>query len=1604
MLFALFLFSLQSFAQPIFQNVGTDQTIACGTALPDLGGVTATSACSGPVSVSSFVYESGNIINQCNVTTALGPGIDWAVWLPTLDAPSVAWHFTGDQELTFYANGTGRLTGTIRNSVNADWEMSVDMRFENGRDWDQWAALGRGYKDDLNLAAENYLNWTYYELNPTFSHLTGIGVLEGSDLHLAHLPTNYYFGFQVGVGSNNKNANDGMSGWFSFSGTFNGEEVSGNGDVNVDRSCESNEQTCGSTVFTAEYRAEDSCGNVAFESRVITVTDTDAPVIDAVQSPIFVNCALQDSVFITATDACSDITINYSDVVEEEGCPGLITRNYTVTDGCNNASTASQQIFLVEEGSPEFTLFPADTTLNCADVSGLNPVVEFTQVCFNTVLTQTEEVQQGNCPSNYTLIRTYTLTDACGNTVSQAWTVTVSDNNPPIFTGVPDDLELVCGTESETLEPTASDDCSEFTITSSQQTNPLACAFEIVTTWTATDACGNSAEAQQTVTYTDDVDPVFSFIPESVTLNCGEPFVLDTAEVADGCSEVTLAWTDESLFDCAGSYIRIWRAFDGCGNQALESTVVTFVDNEDPVLVGIPESNGGSCGSPEFDVNVSAIDNCDDEPEVTVEVSSIPGNCGSIATYTWTATDACGNSVSETRTYNLTDDLGPVFDNSNDTVFATCGDPSSLLDLPALAATDACSEVTLVTFSDQEVPADCGGIIVRTYTATDGCGNTGSANQIIVLSDNVPPVFISTPNNLVSSCGGTDNEELPVVEDNCSEVSITFNDEPLSGQGCTGSLLRTWIAADACGNTATQEQIISFSDDAPPVIVSAPEDFTASCDDIPAVDINAIVFEDNCSNATVSVEESQVPGFCPGGFNIERIWTVSDACGNSTSVLQTIFVVDETAPVLSGIPADTTILCGSELPIATIAATDNCTPVDQITFSVEEQIIPGLCGNLLLRIYSASDACGNTTNAVQEILLADEANPVFVFVPEAVTITCGDESGLLDAVATDDCSELEISEQRIATGDCANSFIRQFTATDGCGNTATAQQVVTVIDNEGPSFEGVPATIEIGCNDITPAADVVALDACGTVTMSHEDVSQFLPCGGLIIRTYTAQDACGNSTSFTQSILIEDNEGPVFENVPADVNLACGTDVPPVQLPGAFDECSQAVEVTFEEFTEVGFCAGSFSISRVFTATDLCGNSSTVTQTIFFNDNVPPVFDEFAAEVVVACSEVDQISVTATDNCGSAQITFEDVFVPGSCGLRTRTYTAVDACGNIAQATQTISASDFTDPVFLSFPVDAAVSCSEVVPVNDVEFAFEDNCTDVEVEWIEDIVEGDCPYSYTSIRTCTITDGCGNSATNSYTLEVSDTEGPQIIGAPEDLTLPCGTEVPVSDVTAIDNCTAAPVFTLSETMEMIGCNSIITRRWTAEDECGNVTQSVQIITFIDESLPEFDQLPDDIILTCGDEVPAAPVLTAFDACSGSAEVTFTENTNGTNDCGTIERTWCATDCSGNEACHVQLIVFEQPQQSPLVNNPELRAWQQSANDMMIEFTAHTEGRWNVDVFDLNGRKVTNAFAGDLKAGENRVIQFDIEAFVSGVYMIRFSNGDTGSMQRIPILR
>src|SRR5207237_868391 len=94
---------------------------------------------------------------------------------------------------------------------------------------------------------------------------------------------------------------------------------------------------------------------------------------------------------------------------------------------------------------------------------------------------------------------------------------------------------------------TATDTCSSVSIGYSDVTNSgCGGTYTILRTWTATDACTNSASCVQTITVHDTNAPSIT-CPGSVTLNCPADTrtnVTGVATATDACSSLSVSYSD----------------------------------------------------------------------------------------------------------------------------------------------------------------------------------------------------------------------------------------------------------------------------------------------------------------------------------------------------------------------------------------------------------------------------------------------------------------------------------------------------------------------------------------------------------------------------------------------------------------------------------------------------------------------------------------------------------------------------------------------------------------------------------------------------------------------------------------------------------------------------------------------------------------------------------------------------------------------------------------------------------------------------------------------------------------------------------------------------
>jgi hypothetical protein len=209
-----------------------------------------------------------------------------------------------DQALmTNYTDGTHHVYMRVVSQDNADrgWIFEIDLN--EGMNWTEWTDQpgAQSYKLDCGALGDFHEDWMYHILQSS-SQAIGWGAYDGSVLDLTHQPSNGYYGFQVGAGANNKNANNGFSGWFYFEGMFQGNFVMGTGDVFADI------DTALPWSIEREYTVSDCSGNTTSFSYTV---DVNGVTCDPVLPPL--GGANDDDYTWGGNDAEGDTTIGEED-------------------------------------------------------------------------------------------------------------------------------------------------------------------------------------------------------------------------------------------------------------------------------------------------------------------------------------------------------------------------------------------------------------------------------------------------------------------------------------------------------------------------------------------------------------------------------------------------------------------------------------------------------------------------------------------------------------------------------------------------------------------------------------------------------------------------------------------------------------------------------------------------------------------------------------------------------------------------------------------------------------------------------------------------------------------------------------------------------------------------------------------------------------------------------------------------------------------------------------------------------------------------------------------------------------------------------------------
>ncbi len=329
--------------------------------------------------------------------------------------------------------------------------------------------------------------------------------------------------------------------------------------------------------------------------------------------------------------------------------------------------------------------------------------------------------------------------------------------------------------------------------------------------------------------------PSITVIPGE-TVNCYEDIVTsnDDATVTTSCGEAydlkILPPVLEGVHECPGTtYTYAYRVRDNCGREVIANRVFTIGNNAPPTILSPPDMTI-TCDyfadlNPDY-ATVTTGCTLGYTTIVTGPTTTGSANCpGATYTYTYTVTDDCGRTASDTRKFTIANSA-PVFLNCPSVPLQlNCEDEGweQVIQawLASVQAESSCSNALNVTNNynpnSQGLCINNGTKIVR-FFATDACGRTSTCEGMVIIADTEPPLFVEAPQDELVVCNYITQDKLDAwvdangyaeVEDCWANVNwSTFPNNPTincAGNSGPTSLTVTFVATDGCGNKASMD-------------------------------------------------------------------------------------------------------------------------------------------------------------------------------------------------------------------------------------------------------------------------------------------------------------------------------------------------------------------------------------------------------------------------------------------------------------------------------------------------------------------------------------------------------------------------------------------------------------------------------------------------------------------------------------------------------------------------------------------------------------------------------------------------------------------------------
>lgn len=622
---------------------------------------------------------------------------------------------------------------------------------------------------------------------------------------------------------------------------------------------------------------------------------------------------------------------------------------------------------------------------------------------------------------------------------------------------------------------------------------------------------------------------------------------------------------------------------------------------------------------------------------------------------------------------------------------------------------------------------------------------------------------------------------------------------------------------------------------------------------------------DACGPATLYYTDSLANQDCSTGLTsiIYRHWKAVDHSGNITVCTQPIYVLNTGLSFLTFPPnydniQNPALSCNpsnpSFYPSPAIAGYPDGELCSMVNYDYTDQLINTCSGSMkVLRHWKVTEMCSSKVcEHDQLILVQDKTGPVMtppVNFSVNATINCSATINVILPAVTADCSDL---------------------------TKITFEVGYQVLDESGN-----PLTTELLTTNLTKVNST-------TYRLSNAAIGKYL-------FTYTATDDCGNKSTVTNKVTVEDKMAPVAicdqHTVVTISTNGIGRLAAFSVDDGSNDNCSDITYLIrrmatkcdttdFKYKDTITFCCDDINTSQTveLKVTDALGYYNTCMVNVSIQEKLPPVI-VCPNNISLSCSDnYKDLNITkkaiAYDNCSIDTIYYSDQVNINQCqtGSITRSWFAKDNNNHTTSCVQIITITDYT-PFTASdvvWPVDRTfTTCSasyEPAVTGDVSFRNEDFCSMVSARYndeVYNVVDGSCKKilrHWEVIDWCHFNESNPDASTFKHTqvILVQNYNAPKFTENCRPRTFctydNCQGQISYTK-DATDDCTEltdlkwyyqvdlnndgvwdkGPVF--SNDASGVYPNGLHRVGWAVEDGCGNITKCEEIITVKDCKKP-----------------------------------------------------------------------------------------------------------------------------------------------------------------------